>query len=96
MINLINFTFVTILTVFLLNFKKFSKENLILFILSISLLPGRFKTLSINDIYFYKLFILFFLLPILAQQIKEHFFCKKIKRIIIINYTINLYFDFLF
>ena len=59
MINLINFTFVTILTVFLLNFKKFSKENLILFILSIYLLlPGRFKTLSINDIYFYKLFIL--------------------------------------
>lgn len=72
MIHLIHLTYITIFLVYFFNFNKFSRSQIALIILLAYLfLPGRFKILSINDIYFHKVYVLFFLSPIIISELKK-------------------------
>ena len=72
MIHLIHIIYTSIFLVYFLNFNRFNKSQIALIILLVYLfLPGRFKILSVNDIYIYKVYILFFLSPIIISELKK-------------------------
>ena len=72
MIHLIHTIYITIFLVYFFNFNKFTRSQITLIILlAYLLLPGRFKILSVNDIYFYKVYVLFFLSPIIISELKK-------------------------
>ena len=78
MISLINSSFIAFFFAYILNYKKLDKTDVLLFILIIYLiLPGRFKTLSIHDIYFYKFYLLLFLIPLFFDVLKQNLSNKK-------------------
>lgn len=88
---LIHFIYLSLYLIYLKFWINLKKEKIIFLLLLVYfLLPGRFNTLQIYDIYFYKLYIFLFLLPLFLKELILFF--ENFKKNDYLNYSLILIF----